>query len=54
MKVRERKTVFVGLHVPVQLHEALKRRAIEQVRPMSQECIAALFERVGMKPRAGN
>lgn len=45
-----RKTVFVGLHVPDRLHVALKRRAAEQVRPMSKECIAALYERVGMAP----
>lgn len=50
MKTKEKKTVFVGLHVPTRLHEALKRRAAEQVRPMSRECVAALYERVGMAP----
>ena len=51
MKAKQKKeTKYVGLHVPMKLYDALKSKASESLRPLSRECMAALYDRAGMKP----
>lgn len=46
----KKETKYVGLHVPMKLYTALKAKAVSSIRPLSQECMAALYDRAGMKP----